>query len=201
MSLVAGAIAIGSSAQAGVIATSLYGDVDCFGTNQVCNDGVRGSGTFSDFNDFNAAMVADSTPLTDRWPDVFDSQSWEQSISNTGAATEASLDLRVWAMADIGNTYDVQVNGVSVGTIDTVTAADTYLAQQVRNLTFLFSAALVNDGVNTISLINDGSGDNWSLDFSRLSLLGASEVPLPAALPLFLMGLAGLGAARRKRQS
>ncbi|MEX6633845.1 VPLPA-CTERM sorting domain-containing protein [Hyphococcus lacteus] len=87
--------------------------------------------------------------------------------------------------------------------------------------------ALDDDGgPSLLSLIASANGDNATLaanlvyyivvsgfnnaDFGAFALdisgngniaLGATEVPLPAALPLFLAGIAGLGAAGRRRKA
>lgn len=87
--------------------------------------------------------------------------------------------------------------------------------------------ALDDDGgASLLSLITSANGDNATLaanlvyyivvsgfdnlEFGTFTLdirgngniaLGATEVPLPAALPLFLAGIAGLGAAGRRRKA
>lgn len=87
--------------------------------------------------------------------------------------------------------------------------------------------ALDDDGgAGLLSLITSANGDNATLaanlvyyivvsgfdnlEFGTFTLdirgngniaLGATEVPLPAALPLFLAGIAGLGAAGRRRKA
>ena len=63
----------------------------------------------------------------------------------------------------------------------------------------VFVAFLASD-VFRIEGVQPGDGWAWGLDDLSFTL-DASEVPLPAALPLFLAGLAGLGAARRKRKT
>lgn len=178
----------------------LFGDIDCFGTNQVCNDGFRGAGTSADFFDFNAAMVPDATvPVTDAFNGgLVDGVSWTHSLSSLVGITGASLEFRTWALADQRGPYDVQVNGFSVGQVDIVDTGEVFSSQQVINHVFAVSTGFLQVGANAIDLVKlDGSGDNWALDYSSLSTESVA-VPLPAALPLLAAALGGLALMRRR---
>ena len=64
------------------------------------------------------------------------------------------------------------------------------------NVTYSFISAT---GANDVSLFfEDLGGDNQGVILDNVKL---SAVPLPAAAPLFLMGLAGLGAMARRRRA
>ncbi|MEM9495844.1 MAG: hypothetical protein AAGA09_07560 [Pseudomonadota bacterium] len=58
-------------------------------------------------------------------------------------------------------------------------------------------------GLVSVSIANNGLGasiSNYGLDDLVLQIDPVSDIPLPAALPLFLAGMAGVGAAARKRR-
>lgn len=179
--------------------SSLFGDIDCFGTGFVCADGVIGTGSSGDFTTFVSAMSSDPTsPITDT-QDLSNGVSWTHSYAGIGD-TMASLEFRTYAMADNRGPYDVTVNGTSIGSIAIVTGS-TFGSQQVVTHSYSFGTSLLVDGINTIELVKLGGGfDSWALDYALLTTM-APAVPLPASLPLLLVGMGGFAALRRKRKA
>ena len=65
-------------------------------------------------------------------------------------------------------------------------------------------SSLITSGVNTLSVlgVNQNNGDNmttFAVGDATLEYQTVAAVPLPASLPLILVGIAGLGLATRKR--
>jgi len=81
--------------------------------------------------------------------------------------------------------------GVSLGTISQISSG-------TFSLTTLFGSALIESFRITAT---PPAGTTSAFTFSTINfdLVSAPEVPLPAALPLFLAGLAGLGLRSRKK--
>ncbi|MEM9495843.1 MAG: hypothetical protein AAGA09_07555 [Pseudomonadota bacterium] len=58
-------------------------------------------------------------------------------------------------------------------------------------------------GLVSLSIVNNGfagGASNYALDELIVQLDPVSDIPLPAALPLFLAGIAGVGGAARRRR-
>lgn len=92
--------------------------------------------------------------------------------------------------------------GVSYGVFGPFsTAGGAFADQDVLEDTFL--GAIFAAGISAIH-VTSGAGGGIEVDhlqYGLASLDGMSDVPVPAALPLFLTGLAGLGWRRKRRKA
>jgi PEP-CTERM motif-containing protein len=90
--------------------------------------------------------------------------------------------------------YTVSFDGTSIGTIAHNTDANAF--QEVLTYTFAVPIGLLN-GADTV-LINTGSGDGFSIDYSQLTVNTTATVPEPASILLLGSGL--VVAFRRRRR-
>lgn len=196
-------MAVGLTLQSGVasaVVLDTFGDIDCFGTNETCDDGVRGAGDVFAWLDFTGDMVREATsPVTDRHT-LGEDQSWTHSLAGP-VAGQAELEFRTYGFADQRGPYDVTVNGTSVGTVPAVDNGSVWASQVVMNYQFLFDGALLVAGLNTVAVTQSGNAnDVWALDFSQLSSVDA-PVPLPASIWLLAGALGAFGAVSRRTRA
>lgn len=74
-------------------------------------------------------------------------------------------------------------------------SADTFFFRNIAELTLL---VFENSQVNNLIKLDDLPDDTRLSHYTLVD--GVSEIPLPASLPLFLAGLAGLGIVSRRRK-
>ncbi|MEM9495588.1 MAG: VPLPA-CTERM sorting domain-containing protein [Pseudomonadota bacterium] len=117
--------------------------------------------------------------------DTFDPQ-WQITVANdTVLGLVAAID-----GFDPGDAFDLIFDGNVIPWDSETTPGGLFLGERFS----LFLSA----GTHTFSIfVRDGSAD---VGAGYLNFSAVNEVPLPAALPLFLAGLATLGVARRKRR-
>lgn len=191
---IAALVLSGVTAQAATT-TVLAGDQDCFGLDGVCSAGDRwrddlGGSFFTDYSE-------PSDPVgTDRW-DAFGavSFSFDLGAAVSGAVT-ASLEI-LYAGLELDTGADVLVNGTSVGSIQTF-GPDNF--QLVDLGSFSGIAGLLTETTTVTINPSAGTGDGYIIDYASITY-DTATVPLPAALPLLLAGLGGLGAMRARRKS
>ncbi len=110
-----------------------------------------------------------------------------------GGVADAGFDVVLWANVFV-NSFNVFNGEITFGRVavqnpggDTFALFNPYISG---------CCGTVN---NALSLDNGQTVTANTGEFAGVTYTNVSEVPLPAALPLFLAGLAGLGFARRKR--
>ena len=107
----------------------------------------------------------------------------------------------------INNSGDVAFRGTLASNMRSINVISDGLLNEVIRTGDVLSGLVIT----TLNIGHQALNDSNSLVFSarfsdgsvgiyRADVNGVSEVPLPAALPLFLAGLAGLGAARRRKR-
>ncbi len=184
----ASAMFMAAPSQAAVLA--MAGDDDCFGLGGTCADGSLWrddlGGVF-----FTSNATASDPAFTDEW-DAFNNPSYSLAF---GGGTGLSLEMRIAGIADIG-TYDVLVNGVSVGMIPQNTGANGF--QEVLTYTFgIADGSLIANNNVVISLTG---GDGYSVDY--VSLLGtAGGIPEPTTWAMMIFGFGLIGGSMRRRKS
>ena len=186
---------IGSAASAATV-TSIVGDNDGFG-GQIAPGAVGADTGFS----FDNRTGTD--PLfTDIW--LFEQDggiggspiTYDHSYDlDGGIATSASLTIFESGMANDRGPWEVLVNGTVVGQI--ANGGSTTAALH----TFDVDVSLLTGSIASITLnYLDTAFEGYAIDYSELSI-EVAPVPLPAGLPLLLVGLLGLGALRSRRKA
>ncbi len=180
---------LGAAATGHATVVSLVGDRDCFGLDGGCPDGPAGSAlpiheaTDPAFMD----TISEAKGLT-----------YNHAYDLAGATPlSATLEIRTSQLADNRGPWGVFFNGERVGSF----------AVQSGNfvVTYVFSIALdllTGDDEVYLAINEPNVIDGYVIDYSELSIETAvSQVPVPAALPLFFSALAALGFLSRWRRS
>jgi len=181
--------AVGAASPVRAAVVSLVGDRDCFGLDGSCPDGPSGA----------ALPIHEASD-----PAFMDAISQAQGPTYThsydlGGQTpmSASLEIRTSRLADNRGPWSVFFNGEEVGSF-AVQSADFVV-------TYVFSIALdllTGDDEVRLAINEPNVIDGYVIDYSALSVETAvSQVPVPAALPLFFSALAALGFLSRWRRS
>lgn len=219
---------IGSAAHATVI-TSYYGDDDGFGFTPAKTSGSLdanpfnidnsevGEAPFTDISLFSddpdaGALAGDSFTPTGGFNFVLDGAIVSATLTFKVAALDPSAPEDTVELGSAGSNK-ILLDGIEIGGIfeQIVPRGDAANPNGllIQAITVDLSAAVIaalTDG--TVSLagtrISDtGGAGSFMVDFLRLDIItdvGAPEIPIPAALPLFLAGLGALGVARRRRK-
>ncbi|MEO1252062.1 MAG: VPLPA-CTERM sorting domain-containing protein [Pseudomonadota bacterium] len=102
-------------------------------------------------------------------------------------------DIRIYG------TNDHSVAAVTSGGLSSITSISTLIAQTSGNLSTFVSLNIAGNAFQYLIATVPGT-NGWFADDFRVKKVKVSEVPVPAALPLMIAGLAGLRlASRRKR--
>lgn len=178
-----------SPSQAAVLA--MAGDDDCFGLGGSCADGSLWrddlGGVF-----FSSNATGSDPAFTDEW-DAFSDPSYSLAFAG---GTGLSLEMRIAGIGDVGRSYDVLVNGTSVGMIPENTGPNGF--QEV--LTYTFDLADGSLLTNNNIVISVSGGDGYSVDY--VSLLGApGGIPEPTTWAMMIFGFGLIGGSMRRRKS
>ena len=180
-----------------------------------------------DFDNSPGGAIAPGTNITDQYSSLgVNFQSIENGGGATGVADNTTysgiydVSSNIWTNCDAvgcpGNradilrvTFDSAASNISLQlqsfggqsvTFNLYDAMDNLLETVMATGDNVFLSFMAS-GVFRIDGLQPSDSWAWGLDDLTFDLAGASEVPLPAALPLFLAGLAGIGAMRRKRKT
>ena len=170
-----------------------------FADDAIADELTASTGTFSVSGGTLAQVLTDASP--DTWaggngPGL----SLTLAFVDNVVVNDAGADIVLFELG-VPGTFDVTINGV---TLSFLSAATGGVAAG-----FALNAALIDlsaFGLATLSSLFIGmtstAGNNPPPALSLVAALNSrpvGEVPLPAALPLFLAGIGGLAAARRRK--
>lgn len=180
---------LGAASTGHAAVVSMVGDNDCFGMGGGCPDGPA------------PVALPIQGPSDPGFTDIINlskSPTYSHSYDMGGkSALSASLEIRTSQLADNRGPWGVFFNGEQVGTF--VRQTGDFV------VTYVFSIALdlLTGNDEVVLAINEPEViDGYIIDYSQLTIdTKVSQVPLPAALPLFFsaLSLLGLGFWRRKR--
>jgi hypothetical protein len=147
------------------------------------------------FQNFSAPSNPLAIPPTDPV-----SGSFTYQAASLGADIEAITGVSLtiaghsYSLADVGFQSNNLIGGVLNG-VSTITTGDDFFMQFSQDMAFFPAFIYSTSGTSN-------HFSSFAQDFSHFSITElTSPVPLPAALPLFASGLAGLGwLARRKKR-
>ncbi len=183
------AVMLTAPSQAAVLATA--GDDDCFGLGGTCADGTLWRDDLGGV--FFTSNADPSDPnFTDEW-DSFNNPTYTLDFAG---GTNLMLEMRIAGIADVGSSYDVLVNGLTVGSIAQNLGPNAFQEVLTYSFTIADGALLANNDV----VISVTGGDGYSVDYVRL-LGDMGAVPEPASWAMMIFGFGLVGGAMRRRKT
>jgi hypothetical protein len=177
LTLLAASLAI--SPVSSFAAFDLYGDMDCFGTNAVCTEGVALPGGFRAV----IKTAEDPYPSDESLWEYYDTYWWTQTIG-AGSYSNTSLEIRIiraptfLALEKVPGT--VYVDDVRVGRIPW----DDSVRLLVETFEFPFDSSLLDDGAVRIRVIPQ-MASTYAIDYSKVYYdVIPPAVPVPPAAPI-----------------
>lgn len=210
------------------IITVMIGDDDGFGGTQGTNSdpgdpyfnfgspNILPGGTYVNEAGLDVATTSPYTPYVFEFSFAFDATSLASITSATVTIQSGSVARRIYLDADpelgFGHaivTADGGSGSIGLGEFWTTSTGlrGSSDEENVKAHIFDVSALITPSSTGTLlltvdgsALLNPGPGDQFALDFAELSIVGSpAEVPEPASLTLFGLGVLGLAAARGRR--